>query len=104
MDVVVEISDPWELTQDDGPTILRGRSTSSVTALGDELELSTPLPQCLGGKAVQRFVIRRRHVGSSFTELLSSEGLSVNGRAYIAGTNDALRFIGVARALNYNET
>lgn len=97
MEVDVEISDPWELTRSDGPTIVRGTTDTSLDTRGDELILAPFSQTYLAGKLVALVVLRARHAGSSFTEMDSRDGLSVNGRVHIYGSDEQLRFIGVAR-------
>lgn len=106
MDVVIEISDPWELTRDDGPTLIRGTITQDLSELsalsgdGVAVEVHASPSQELAGNVVRRVTLQARYTGASFAELGLDDGIIVNGEAFITGMEVPLRFIGVARRSN----
>ncbi len=82
------ISDPWELTSDEGPTVLVGDGVPDDEGLVLKLDPDT----MLGGDLVTEARVRLRHRGTSFAQMPADDLPSVNGTA--VGPGREVRFMG----------
>ncbi|MDQ6948430.1 MAG: hypothetical protein M3256_19775 [Actinomycetota bacterium] len=84
----VVISDPWELTSDECPTVIVGDGVPD----DDGFVLTLDPGTVLGGDVVTEAHMRLRHRGTSFAQMRADDLPSVNGTA--VGPAHEVRFIG----------